>query len=166
LVELISIINQIIKYMAQNAFRKHKGHWVCKEHTVKASAGAIEAGDLIMITSGGITVELGTNAATAIVGISAEDLASSTATQTIRVWEPAEPTCEMIGRVTDGAIAAGDTDSNRGCDLEDHEGADTDTDTHHHLVIVKGTVATTDGATTEGEAIFRIAQTVDKISAF
>lgn len=152
--------------MAQNSFRKYRGKWVLKEHTLAASAGVVELGDLIQITSGGITVALGTATATAIVGISAEDLATSTATQTIRVWEPLYPACEMIGRVTDGAIAAGTTDSGRGCDLEDHEGVDTDTDTHHHLVIVRGTVATTDGSTTAGEAVFRIAQTVDKISSF
>lgn len=152
--------------MAQNSFRPYKGKWVLKRHTLKASAGAVEKGDLIMITSGGITVELGTNAATAIVGISAEDIANSTATSTIRIWEPSDRTCEMIGRVTDGAIAAGDTDSGRHCDLEDHEGADTDTSTHSHLLIVKGTVASTDGATTTGEAIFRISQTPDMIAAW
>lgn len=145
--------------MAQNSFRRHKGKWVIKRHTLKATAGDVEKGDLIMITSGGITVALATSGATAIVGIACENVDSATTTQTIRVWEPVEETCEMIGAVTDGAIAVGDTDSNRNCDVEDHEGADTDTDSHHHLLIVKGTKASTDGATTAGEAIFRIAQT-------
>lgn len=148
------------------SFRPYRGRWIIKEHTLKASAGAVEPGDMIMITSGGITVELGTSTATALVGIACEDLANSAATQTIRVLEPLSPLCECIGPVTDGAIAAGRTDSGRGCDLEDHEGADTDEDTHHHLVIVRGTVATADGATTAGEGVFRIAQTLDKISAF
>jgi len=152
--------------MAQNSFRPYRGKWVLKEHTLKATAGVVEKGDMIMGTSGGITVELGTNAATFLVGISAEDLATSTATQQIRVWEPIEQTCELIGKVTDGAIAVGDTDSGRGCDLEDHEGADTDTDTNHHLLIVRGTIASTDGATTPGEAVFRIAQRAELISAF
>ena len=150
----------------QNAFRVNKGRWVIKRHTLKASAGAVEVGDLIMITSGGITVELGTSSATAIVGISAEDLADNASTQTISVKEPMEEGCTMIGVVSDGAIAVGDTDSGRPCDLEDHEGVDTDEDTHHHLVIVKGTVATADGATTEGEGEFKIAQTVNKINSF
>jgi len=152
--------------MAQNAFRPHKGKWVLKRHTLKASAGDVEKGDLIMVTSGGITVELATNAATAIIGIAAEDLSSSTASQTIRVWEPNEKRCTMIGRVTDGAIAVGDTDSGRTCDVEDHEGVDTDTDTHHHLIIVKGVTATTDGATTEGKGEFRIAQDLENLNAF
>ncbi len=152
--------------MAQNSFKIHKGKWVLKEHTLKATAGAVEKGDMIMATSGGVTVELGTNAATALIGIAAEDLSSTTTTQTIRVWEPLEKRCEFKGRVTDGAIAAGDTDSGRTCDLEDHEGVDTDTDSHHHLIIVKGTKASTDGATTAGEAIFRIAQDLENLNAF
>lgn len=160
----------IIKFeyiiMAQNSFRPYKGRWITKEHTLKASAGAVELGDLIMITSGGVTVELGTNAATAIVGIAAEDKANSASTQTLKVKEPSTPLCEMEGQVTDGAIAVGDTDAGRGADLEDHAGVDTDTDSNHHLVIVKGVVATADGATTAGKGIFRIAQTVDKISSF
>lgn len=152
--------------MSQNSFRPHKGKWVLKRHTLKASAGAVEKGDLIMVTSGGITVELGTNAATAVIGIAAEDLATSTATQTIRVWEPAEKRATMVGIVSDGAIAAGDTDSGRTCDLEDHAGADTDTDTHHHLIIVKGITASTDGATTAGKAEFRIAQDLENLNSF
>lgn len=152
--------------MAQNSFRPYKGRWVLKEHTLKATAGAVEKGDMIMVTSGGITVELGTNAATALIGISAEDLSNSTATQTIRIWEPLDKRCEIIGDVTDGAIAAGDTDSGRTCDLEDHEGVDTDEDTHHMLIIVKGTKATTDGATTKGQGIFRIAQDIENLNAF
>lgn len=150
--------------MAQNAFRAYKGKWVLKRHTLKISAGAVEKGDLIMVTSGGITVELGTSSATAIIGIAAEDIANLAATQLIRVWEPQEKRCEMIGRTTDGAIAAGDTDSGRTCDLEDHEGADTDTDTHHHLIIVKGTVAAADGSV--GQAIFRIAQDLENLNSF
>jgi len=152
--------------VAQNSFRPYKGKWVLKEHTLKASAGAVEKGDFIMVTSGGVTVELGTSAATALIGIAAEDLDNSTSTQAIRVWEPLEKRCELIGKVTDGAIAAGDTDSGRTCDLEDHEGVDTDTDTHHHLIIVKGTVATTDGSSTAGEGIFRIAQDLENLNAF
>lgn len=150
----------------QNSFRPYKGRWITKEHTLKATAGAVELGDIIMITSGGVTVELGASTATAIVGIAAEDKANSASTQTLKVKEPENHLCEMEGEVTDGAIAVGDTDAGRGCDLEDHEGVDTDTDTHHHLTIVKGVVATADGATTAGKGIFRIAQTVDKISSF
>jgi len=148
----------------QHAFRPHKGKWVMKEHTVAASAAAIEAGDLMQVTSGGITIALGTGTATAIIGIAAEDSATSTSTRTLRVWEPTERRCTMIGRVTDGAIAAGDTDSGRTCDLEDHEGVDTDTDTHHHLVIVKGRVAAADGSV--GEAEFRIAQDLENLNSF
>jgi hypothetical protein len=150
--------------MAQNAFRKHKGKWVLKEHTLAASAGAVEMGDLIQVTSGGITVALGTSTATAIIGISAEDIADVAATKTIRVWEPQEKRATMIGRTTDGAIAVGDTDSGRTCDLEDHEGADTDTDAHHHLIIVKGRVAAADGSV--GEAEFRIAQDLENLNSF
>lgn len=150
----------------QNSFRKHKGKWVLKEHTLKASAGVVELGDMIMVTSGGITAELATATATALYGISAQDLATSTATQTINVWEPLSKMCEVIGRVTDGAIAAGTTDGGRSCDMEDHEGIDTDTNTHKHLTLVRGTVASTDGATTVGEAVFRIAQTLDNLNSF
>lgn len=152
--------------MAQNSFLPYDRNWVVRRRTLKASAGAVEKGDMIMGTSGGITVELGTNAATYLVGIAAEDLANSTATQTIRVWEPTNQQAQLIGKVTDGAIAVGDTDSGRACDLEDHAGVDTDEDTHHMLIIVRGTVASTDGATTAGEAIFRIGQTEQDISAY
>jgi len=152
--------------MAQNSFRPYRGKWILKEHVLKASAGDVEKGDMIMVTSGGVTVELATSTATAIIGIAAEDLDNSTATQTIRVWEPAERRAELIGKVTDGAIAAGYTDSGRTCDLEDHEGADTDTDTHHHLIIVKGTKASTDGSSTAGEAVFRIAQDLENLNSF
>jgi len=152
--------------MAQNSFKPYKGKWVLKEHTLKATAGDVEKGDMIQVTSGGVTVELGANNGTALIGIAAEDLSSTTTTQTIRVWEPLEKRCELKGKVTDGAIAAGDTDSGRTCDLEDHEGVDTDTDTHHHLIIVKGTKATTDGSNTAGEAIFRIAQDLENLNAF
>jgi len=152
--------------MSENSFRPFKGKWVLKEHTLKASAGAVEKGDLIMITSSGVTVELGTNAATALVGISAENRDSSTATQAIRVWEPVNRSATFVGIVSDGAIAVGDTDSGRTADLEDHAGIDTDTDTHHHVIIVKGRVATTDGATTAGEAEFRIAQDIENLNSF
>jgi len=148
----------------QNAFRPWKGRWVLKEHTLKAAAGAVEIGNMIMVTSGGVTVELGTNAATALIGIAAEELANSASTQTIRVWEPSHKSCTLIGRTSDGAIAVGDTDSGRTCDLEDHEGADTDTDTHHHLIIVKGRVAAADGSV--GEAEFRIAQDLENLNSF
>jgi hypothetical protein len=148
----------------QHAFRPWKGEWVIKEHTVAASAAAIEAGDMMQVTSGGITIALGTATATAIIGIAAEDSATSTSTRTLRVWEPNSKRATFIGRVTDGAIAAGDTDSGRTCDLEDHEGADTDTDTHHHLIIVKGRVAAADGSV--GEAEFRIAQDLENLNSF
>jgi len=148
------------------AFRPYRGKWVLKEHTLKASAGTVDVGNMIMVTSGGITVELGTNAATALIGISAEDLSSSSATQSIRIWEPTNRLCTFVGAVTDGAIAAGDTDSGRTADLENHEGIDTDTNTHHHVIIVKGRVATTDGATTAGEAEFRIAQNLENLNSF
>ena len=153
--------------MAQNSFRMHKGKWVLREHTIPTSAGAIEVGDLIMGTSGGVTVALGTSTSTFIIGIAAEDLANDGSnTQTLRVWEPTNRTCEMRGAVTTGAIAVGDTDSGRGCDLATHEGVAADVDTHHHLTIVKGTIATSDGSVTAGEGIFRIAQGVENISAF
>jgi len=149
------------------AFRPYKGKWVIKEHTLKANEGVVEAGDMIQVTSGGITVELATSTATAIIGISVEGLAvDAVNTQTIRVLEPLSTECEFIGPVTDGAIAAGRTDSGRSCDLEDHEGVDPDTDTHHSLTIISGTIATADGATTAGEGIFRIAQTLDKLNSF
>lgn len=150
--------------MAQNAFRPYRGDWIMQKRTAAASTAAIEKGDLIQITSGGVTVALGTATATAIVGIAAEDSALSTSTREIRVLIPKDKTAEMIGRVTDGAIAVGETDGGRTCDLEDHEGADTDTDTHHHLQIVRGTVAAADGSV--GEAIFRIAQTELDINSF
>ena len=152
--------------MAQNAFRPYKGKWVLKEHTLKATAGAVEKGDLIMVTSGGITVELGTSTPTAIIGIAAEDIANVAATKLIRIWEPLEKRCEIIGRVTTGAIAVGDTDSGRTCDLVDHEGVATDTDNEHTLIIVKGTIATADGSATAGEGIFRIAQDLENLNAW
>ena len=148
------------------AFRPYKGKWVIKEHTLAGSAGAVEAGDMIQVTSGGITVELGTSSATAIIGISVEELANDTSTQTIRVLEPLSTECQFIGAVTDGAIAFGRTDSGRSCDLEDHEGVDTDTDSEHSLTIIRGTIATADGATTAGEGVFSIAQTLDKLNSF
>lgn len=150
--------------MAQNAFRKFKGKWVLKEHTVAASAAAIELGDMMQVTSGGITIALGTSTATALIGIAAEDSATSASTRTLRVWEPVEKRSTFLGRVTDGAIAVGDTDSGRTCDLEDHEGVDTDTDAHHHLIIVKGRVAAADGSV--GEAEFRIAQDLENLNSF
>lgn len=144
--------------MAQNSFKTHKGKWLLKEFTLKASAGDVEKGDLIEFASQG-SIALASADATSIIGIAAADYDSSSATQTIKILVPGEPKSEMIGKVTDGAIAVGVTDSGLTCDVEDHEGADSDTDTHHHLYIVKGTKATADGATTAGEAIFRIAQT-------
>jgi len=147
-------------------FRPFRGKWVIKEHTLKISAGAVEPGDFIMITSGGITVELATNAATALIGISVESLATSAATQSIRVLEPVYRMSTFVGPVTDGAIAVGDTDSGRTTDFEDHEGIDTDTDTHHHVIIVKGRVATADGATTAGEGEFRLAQGMENLNSF
>lgn len=148
------------------AFKPYRGRWVMTERTLAASAGDVEVGDLIMITSGGITVGLATNAATAIVGIAAEDIDDIASTQTLRIQVPTSVESTMIGAVTDGAIAAGDTDGGRTCDLEDHAGADTDTDTHHTLLIVKGRVATADGATTAGEAEFKIAQLELQINSF
>lgn len=148
-------------------FRPNDKNWVIKEHDLNSSSGDVEPGDLIMITSGGVTVDLATSGATAIVGISAEELSSNTTTyQTIRVLEPTSPLAEMIGPVTAGAIAAGLTDSGRSCEVEGHDGVDTDTTGDNHLTIVKGTVATTDGSSTEGEGVFRIAQTLDKLNAF
>ena len=148
----------------QNAFRKHRGKWVLKEHTVAASVAAIELGDMMQVTSSGVTIELGTSSATALIGIAAEDSATSTSTRLLRVWEPVERRCTLIGRTSDGAIAVGDTDSGRTCDLEDHEGVDTDTDVHHHLIIVKGRVAAADGSV--GEAEFRIAQDLENLNSF
>ena len=145
--------------MAQNSFRPYRGKWVIKEHVLKATAGVVEKGDMIMLTSGGVTVALATASATGLVGIACEGLASVAATQTIRVWEPVEETSECIGAVTSGAIAVGYTDSGRLCDIYTHTGAASDTATEDHLLIVKGTIATADGTATVGEAIFRIAQT-------
>ena len=119
--------------MAQWSFKPYKGKWIIKEHTVAAAAAAIEAGDLMQFTSGGITIALGTSTATAIVGIAAEDSASSASTRTLRVYEPENRLCEMEGKVTDGAIAVGDTDSGRTCDLEDHEGVDC-----HYCIVSDG----------------------------
>ena len=149
-----------------SAFRPYKGKWVVKEHTLKASAGAVDDGDLIMVTSGGVTVELATSSATALIGIAVGDYDNSASTQTIHVMEPLSKRCQMIGPVTSGAIAVGDTDSGRSCDVNDHEGVATDTDTEHHLIIVKGTVATDDGSVTPGEGIFEIAQTLDNLHSF
>jgi len=152
--------------MAQNSFIPSKGKWLIKEHTFAASVAATEKGDMIQVTASGITVALGTSTATAIIGIAAEDSALTTATRTIRVFEPTSKMCEFIGQVTDGAIAAGFTDSNRPCDLEDHEGIDTDTDSEHSFTIVRGLVATADGSSTAGKGVFRIAQTMDNLSSF
>jgi len=152
--------------MAQNAFRIHRGKWVCKEHTVAAGAAAIEAGDMMQVTSGGITIALGTSSATAIIGIAAEDSALSASTRTLRVWEPTEKRCTCIGKVIAGAIAVGDTDSGRTCDLSTHEGVAADTDSQHHMIIVKGIVASADGSSTAGSAELRIAQDMENLNSF
>ena len=150
--------------MAQNSFRPYKGKWLIKEFTLDASAGAVELGDLIGIeTESENSVELATNDDVAIVGIAAEDVANVAADQTIRVLVPAEPQAEMIGKITDGVAVVG-TDLIRHCDVEDHEGADVDTDTHHHLWLVKVTKACTDGNV--GEGVFRIAQLPEILGAF
>lgn len=146
-------------------FRAYKGKWIIKEHDL-TSGTSVSPGDLIMYTSGGVTVDAATSAATNVLGISQEPLASdSTSSQKIKVLQPAEKLAEMIGPVTSGAIAAGKTDAGRSCDVNDYEGVAVDTDTEHHLTIVKGTKATTDGSSTEGEGVFRIAQTIDELNA-
>lgn len=149
----------IITYMAQNSFRPYKGKWLMKEFTLDTSAGAVEKGDLMGIeTESENSIELATNDDVAIVGIAVADKADTASDTTLVVWVPAEPKAEMIGAITDGTAVVG-TDLIRACDVEDHEGADVDTNTHKHLWLVKITVATADGATTAGEGIFRIAQT-------
>ncbi|NIA04115.1 MAG: hypothetical protein GWP09_02075 [Nitrospiraceae bacterium] len=149
-----------------SAFRPYTGKWVIKEHTLKANAGDVKDGDLAMVTDGGATVELATSSATALVGIIVGDYANSASTQTIHVQEPLSKRCQMIGPVTSGAIAVGRADSGRSCDVNDHEGVAVDTDTEHHLTIVKGTVATDDGSVIAGEGIFEIAQTLDNLNSF
>ena len=160
--------------MAQNAFRKKKGKWLMKDFTLVASAGAVEMGDMMKFTdTTPATVALGTNAADCLVGISAGDYSSSTATQAVKIWVPAEPKAECLGRVTAGKIEVGDTDAGRTCELNNHEGAeagkievgdtdagrtcelnnhegaDVDTTGDNNLYIVKGIkAATTDGAGT------------------
>ena len=150
----------------QNSFRTYKGKWVTKSHTVAAAAAAIEKGDMIQVTASGITVALGTSTATALIGIAAEDSAYSASTRTLHVYEPENRMCEMEGKVIAGAIAVGDTDSGRTCDLSTHEGVDSDTDTHHHLIIVRGVVATADGSATAGKGIFRFAQGLENLNSF
>lgn len=144
--------------MAENSFRPYKGQWVMKKYLLDTAAGDVEKGDLIEIASAGDqTVELATNDAACIVGIAAESIDNNaSANEDIRVLVPNEPKAEMIGRITDGVAVVG-TDINRNCDVEDHEGADVDTDSHHHLFLVKVTKACTDGNV--GEGIFRIVQT-------
>lgn len=145
--------------MSQNSFRVYKGKWLLKRFILDTSAGAVEKGDLIGIeTESENSVELATNDDVAIVGIAAENIADVAAESTIRIWVPNEPQCEMIGKITDGVAVVG-TDADRACDVEDHEGADLDENTHKHLWLVRVTKATADGATTAGEGIFRIAQT-------
>jgi len=151
--------------MAQNSFIPNDRNWVLKERTAAAAMAAGEKGDMLQATSGGITVALGTTTATAIIGILAEDSAYSAAARTVHVWEPTNISAECKGKVIAGAIAAGLTDSGRQCDLSTHEGVDSDTDDHHHLVIVRGTIASADGSSTAGEAIFKISQTEHAISA-
>ncbi len=152
--------------MAQNSFIPNDKNWILKERTFAAAVAATEKGDMIQATSGGITVALGTNSATAIIGIAAEDSAYDAAARTIRVWEPTSIMSEFKGQVTDGAIAVGLTDSGRPCDLEDHEGIDTDTDSEHSFIIVRGLIATADGSSTAGRGVFRIAQTEQNLSSF
>lgn len=150
--------------MAQNSFRPYKGKWLMKTYNLDTSAGAVEKGDLIEIdATSGNSVELATNDAVCIVGIAAEDMADKAADQDLKVMVPNEPKAEMIGRITDGVGVVG-TDVNRHCDVEDHEGADVDTDTHHHLLLVKVTKACTDGNV--GEGVFRITQTEELSGAF
>lgn len=144
--------------MAQNSFRKYRGKWLLKEFILDTSAGAVEKGDLMGIeTESENSIELATNDDVAIVGIAAEDKADTAADTTLHVWVPNEPQAEMIGKITDGTAVVG-TDAIRACDVEDHEGADVDENTHKHLWLVKVTKATADGATTAGEGIFRISQ--------
>lgn len=152
--------------MAQNSFLPNDRKWIKKKRVLAAAVAAAEKGDMIQATSGGITGALGTSTGTAILGILCHDSAYSAATREVYLWEPTSIMSEFRGKVTDGAIAAGLTDSGRPCDLEDHAGIDTDEDTHHHFTIVRGTVATADGATTAGEGIFRIAQTEQNLSSF
>ena len=158
--------------MSQNSFRPYKGKWLMKRFTLVASAGAVEKGDMMKFTdTTPATVALGTDAADCIVGIAAEDLATSTATQDIRILVPAEPKSECIGKVIAGKIEVGDTDAGRTCELKSHEGADVDTTGDKNLYIVKGVkaantdragTATTATASNPGLAIFRIAQTPEK----
>ena len=112
--------------MAQNSFRPYKGKWLLKDFVLDTSAGTLEKGDLIEIESESVlasadgAVELATADAEAIVGISAQDLADTAADVAIKVWVPAEPKSEMIGKINSGAATVG-TDANRPCDVFTHE---------------------------------------------
>jgi hypothetical protein len=148
--------------MAQNSFKTHQGKWIMKKVVLTAAVAAVEKGDLIGITTAGdATKALGTNASAAIVGIAAEDSASSASTRDLRVMVPNEPNARMIGRITDGVGVVG-TDVDRPCDLEDHEGIDVDSNTYGHVLLVDVTVACTDGNV--GEGIFEIIKTPPFIS--
>lgn len=160
--------------MAQPAFRPYKGKWLLKDFTMIAvtSSAKVEIGDMIKFTdTTPATVRLATDAADCLVGISAGDYNTNTATQQVKIWVPAEPKSEFIGLVTAGIMAVGDTDAGRTCEMESHEGIDVDTTEDKNIYIVKGIKAyTTDGngtATTcttshPGVGVFRIAQTPEK----
>jgi len=127
-----------------------------KKVVLTASVAAVEKGDMIGIaTLADATKALATSSSAAIVGIAAEDSATSDATRELYVFVPRDMSALMIGKITDGVAVVG-TDVDRPCDLEDHEGADVDTRSHGHLLLVDVTVATADGSSTAGEGIFKI----------
>jgi len=142
--------------MAQNSFRPYRGKWLMKKVVLTASVAAVEKGDLIGITTlAQAAKDLAVAASLAIVGIAAQDSATSSAVRDLYVFVPRDISALMIGKITDGTAVIG-TDVDRPCDVEDHEGADVDTRAHGHLLLVDVTVATADGATTAGEGTFRI----------
>lgn len=145
--------------MAQNSFRPYKGKWLLKKVKLTASVAAVEKGDLIGLnTADTDTKELATVNSVAIVGIAAQNSATSASIRTISVFVPNEPKSEMIGKITAGVAVVG-TDAHRVCEVQTHEGADVDNHAIDHLMLVGVTIATADGSVTAGEGIFRIVRT-------
>lgn len=146
--------------MAQNSFRPYKGKWLMKEYVMAGSSVVVEVGDLMELSdSDAPTVDLASSDADAIVGIAAGGLASSSSTQSLKVFVPAETKCEMKGKIIVGTAVIG-LDINRMCDVSTHEGVDIDTKNEGHLYVVKVTKACASGTVSvsaPGFGIFRIA---------
>jgi len=142
--------------MAQNSFRPHKGKWSMKKVVLTASVAAVEKGDLIGIAAlNDAAKALATTTSAAIVGIAAQDSATSAAVRDLYVWVPRDLGSLMKGKITAGVAVVG-TDVDRPCDATDHEGAAVDTRAHGHLLLVDVTVACAACGTTAGEGTFRI----------